>query len=61
MTYKDLFELFVEKNPKLSELIGDYRPAGTWRMKIWLNNNVSLKVYYDENKDEFSIEDVIKH
>jgi hypothetical protein len=55
MTYSQVFSKFVNRNKALVEYINDYRPAGTYKLQIWMINHKTIFVYYDVKRDTFEI------
>lgn len=55
MTYKELLDLFIDRNEIFKGVCSDYRPSDEPNaITIWLETGDVLKVKYDFESDKFS-------
>ncbi len=54
MTWGELFKLFVKRNKDFKR-INDYRPAGRYKMQIWLKDGTTFYAEWIPEREEFAI------
>lgn len=54
-TYRELFGYFKWRNKDLAPLINDYRPAGEYKMQIWLKNGYTFYAQWRKKQEKFEI------
>lgn len=55
MTYRQLFDKFIEKYPSFLPQLNDWRSYGYNSIIVWLNDGSSYIVEYWDSKDDFNI------
>jgi len=54
MTYRELYNLFINRNKDIARLINDYRPYGeAYTIQLWFKNGQTCYVKWVSEIDEF--------
>jgi hypothetical protein len=62
MTYGALYNLFMNRDEGLiKDKVDDYRPAGRYRLKLWLKDKRIIFVTYFPELDAFGVKEADPH